>query len=122
MTQIQTILRSAVPALVMASMFAAAPARADDQNKRAMADFGTCSKPVYPADAIKQARTGKVTLGFLVAADGSIVEAKVKESSGHEDLDIAARDAIKLCKFHPAVKDGTPVQSWMQMQYVWTLK
>jgi hypothetical protein len=35
---------------------------------------------------------------------------------------LAAREAIALCQFKPAIKDGTPAQSSMQMKYVWTLK
>jgi TonB family protein len=123
MTLIQTILRSAAPALVMAAMFAAAPASAgDSMNKKAVVNFHSCSKPNYPAAAIKENRTGTVTLGFLVDADGAVLDAKVNNSSGHADLDVAARDAIKLCKFEAASKDGKPVKEWMQMQYVWTLK
>ena len=110
-----------LPALVMAAATAGAPAIAGT-HKGAVVDFKSCAKPQYPAEAIKANRTGKVTLAFEIGVDGKVVESKVENSSGHADLDEAARTAIGLCTFKPATQDGKPVQEWMKMQYVWTLK
>jgi bla regulator protein BlaR1 len=84
--------------------------------------FSSCDKPVYPAEAVAQQRVGTVTLAFLVAADGTVVDATVFKSSGHRDLDAAARDGIKVCKFSPAIRKGSAVQESTRVQYVWTLK
>ncbi|HEY0061232.1 MAG TPA: energy transducer TonB [Telluria sp.] len=92
------------------------------QDKKAVVNFASCAKPVYPAEAIKATREGTVTLKFLIGADGAVIDTGVEKSSGHPDLDEAARTAIKLCKFEPAIKKGKPVQEWLHMQYVWTLK
>jgi hypothetical protein len=31
------------------------------------------------------------------------------------------REGIARCRFKPATEDGKPVQSWTNMQYIWTL-
>jgi TonB family protein len=128
MHPIEQLIRATAPAIVMAAVFAAPPAGAAPHKKNdpkhigASADFKSCAKPVYPAEALKTRREGVVTLAFLVGADGSMVESKVEKSSGHADLDEAAHAALALCKFKPASQDGLPVREWTQVQYVWTLK
>ena len=61
-------------------------------------------------------------LGFLIAADGKVKSSKVEASSGHADLDQAARTAIEKCSFIAATKAGKPVESWLKMMYDWNLK
>ena len=87
----------------------------------AFADFKTCSKPVYPKDALRARHYGTVTLGFLIGKNGKVLDTRIDTSSGHIELDEAARDAIMLCRFKPAMKDGEAQEAWMRMQYVWTL-
>jgi bla regulator protein BlaR1 len=88
----------------------------------AVVNFASCAKPQYPKESLRNENTGTVTLGFKVDKDGRVEESRVKKSSGFAPLDEAAREGIALCQFHPATQGGTPVASWMQMQYVWTLK
>ena len=126
MNLIKQLLRAAVPGLFIAAVVAAAPASAAGQKKGtshrgAILDFGSCAKPVYPADAVKTGRTGTVTLGFLIDTDGTVAESKVEKTSGHTDLDEAARDAIKLCKFLPATEGSQHVKEWTKVRYDWTL-
>ncbi|MEO7495358.1 MAG: energy transducer TonB [Massilia sp.] len=87
----------------------------------ALADFKTCAKPVYPKDALRDRHVGTVTLGFLIGKNGMVLDTKIDKSSGHIELDEAARDAIMLCHFKPATKDGEAQEAWTKMQYVWTL-
>ena len=116
MTFINTTLTTAI----FATLCLATPVHAAGKTA-AVADFSSCAKPHYPAASLAAKHTGTVTLVFLVEADGSVLEAKVKKSSGHEALDVAARDAIKLCKFVPASKDGKNIKDSVHVQYVWTL-
>ncbi len=88
----------------------------------AVANFNSCRKPIWPAGAIAANRTGTVTLGFQVSATGKVIGSRVNRSSGHPDLDQAARTGIELCSFRPGIEHGKPAASWMQMQYVWTLE
>jgi protein TonB len=81
-----------------------------------------CARPVYPREAIRNEWTGKSTIAFLIAVDGSVKDSKIVKSSGHEILDEAAREALSLCQFKPATLDGKPKESWQPVQYVWTLE
>src|SRR5450830_548556 len=84
----------------------------------AVADFANCAKPEWPKAALRSELTGIVTLGFLIGADGSVLDAVIRESSGSDLLDDAARDGVRRCTFRPAFDGGKPTEAWMQMQYV----
>ena len=120
--------KAAIPMLGLAiacmSIYAEAVAADKTAGKRvkAVVDFNSCAKPVYPDASIKANEEGTVTLGFLVDADGKVADSNVKKSSGHPALDKAAQVGIEKCTFKPATVAGKPVKSWLQMQYVWTLK
>nr|WP_315249001.1 M56 family metallopeptidase [uncultured Duganella sp.] len=88
----------------------------------ALVDFRSCAKPVWPAGAIAAERTGMVQLAFQIDADGHVSNSKVDRSSGHSDLDEAARIGIGKCQFSPATRAGKPFATWQKMQYVWTLE
>jgi bla regulator protein blaR1 len=88
----------------------------------ARVEFSSCAKPVYPAEALATKREGTVVTKFLVDTDGVVKESRIGRSSGHRDLDAAAEQGIKQCKFVPAVRNGKPVKEWATVQYVWTLK
>jgi D-alanyl-D-alanine endopeptidase (penicillin-binding protein 7) len=92
---------------------------ADAADTIAVADMGSCNRPVYPAQALQRKAHGTVTLGFLVGADGSVRDTAVRRSSGDSSLDEAARAALAKCSFRPAMVNGAPVEKWTQVQYVW---
>lgn len=110
------------PALFAALAGCATQAQAVEVDIPAMADFKSCTKPMYPKAALAEKRVGKVTIAYHIGLDGKTTDSKVTESSGHADLDESARQAISKCRFTPAIKDGQPVASWQPVQYVWTLK
>lgn len=84
--------------------------------------FGSCpQKPVWPEAAQREKRQGAVVLVFDIDADNSVLEAKVKQSSGHADLDEAARAGLAKCRFKAATKHEIPVREWAQVTYKWTL-
>ncbi|HEY1148397.1 MAG TPA: TonB family protein [Pseudoduganella sp.] len=114
--------------LSLACVSAAAPAlaqadRAPDpaRQKAITADLNTCAKPVWPQESLRREETGRVTLGFLIGLDGTVLESKVLESSGHPLLDLAARDGLEKCRFTPPPQVGRTQPQWTKMQYVWTL-
>jgi D-alanyl-D-alanine endopeptidase (penicillin-binding protein 7) len=90
--------------------------------KPAMINFNTCAKPVWPDGAIAANRTGTVQLKFNVGKDGKVKDSSVTHTSGHADLDEAARVGISKCQFKPATKSGKPIDTKQQVQYVWTLE
>ncbi|MFC0250543.1 TonB family protein [Massilia consociata] len=120
--------KAAIPVLGLAAMSAAVFAHAGPAaklaapEKPAIANFETCERPHYPAESIKQHHTGTVTLGFLVAKNGTVKGSKVTKSSGHVALDEAAHTALTKCRFKPATTKGKPVEAWAAVQYVWTLE
>lgn len=88
---------------------------------RAMVDFKSCSKPAWSKPDLEAGHTGTVVLGFLISAEGEVLQSTVKKSSGYPGLDKAAESGISKCRFKPAKVNGKPVESWMQMMYVWQL-
>lgn len=121
---------AALPAFALAaaclSLYAQASARAPAMersmvDRHPIVDFRSCAKPNYPAADLAEAHTGTVTLGFQIAANGNVIDSGVWNSSGHQGLDLAAQDAIKKCRFVPAMANGKAIQSWAKVQYVWTL-
>lgn len=88
----------------------------------AVVDFNTCAKPEWPKQSLRLEEQGRVTLAFLIGVDGAVRDAKVVKSSGFPLLDIAASEGIAKCKFKAASVNGQPTETWMKMQYVWTLR
>jgi len=87
----------------------------------ALADANSCAKPDYPARAARNGETGTVALALLIGTNGRVSDAKVQKSSGSRELDRAALAALSLCKFKPAMNNGTPEAAWGRIAYVWTL-
>lgn len=59
-----------------------------------------------------QALEGRVLLRILVRADGGVARVEVERSSGIQILDQAAADAAWRWTFHPATRDGVPIEAW----------
>ncbi len=124
--------KAALPVLALAAMTLAACgsitpiAMAKDIAESAqvppVADFKTCSKPEWPVASLRKEEAGTVTLRFEIGENGQVLDSAVKKSSGHPDLDQAARFGIEKCHFTPGTIDGKPARMWMQMQYVWIPK
>ena len=80
-----------------------------------------CQLPKYPASAIRMEAEGVVDLEFLIDLDGRVADSRIANSSGHDLLDKAARDALSLCRFTPGTVDGKPERSWAHLRYRWRL-
>lgn len=99
---------------------APSPEHPEDAATPATYVFGSCvKKPAWPEAALREKREGAVELTFLVDADNSVLEARVKRSSGHPDLDEAARAALAKCTFKAATRRGIPVRGWVDVGYGW---
>ncbi len=83
-------------------------------------DAKSC-KAEYPKASLMNEEEGAVSLAFLVAADGSVVDSKIEKTSGFKTLDKAAVKGLSACKFKPGTKDGAPAQTWAKVDYVWKL-
>lgn len=71
-------------------------------------------QPQYPTELSAERIPGKATVAFVIAADGSIQEVKVVDST-HPAFAAAAIAAVKQWRCQPASKDGRPVAARMQV-------
>jgi bla regulator protein blaR1 len=99
----------------------AAAVRGSELSRRALLDFTSCRKPMYPRADLAAGHEGTVTVSFLVDTNGTVADARLLHSSGFRGLDMAAQTALHECRFSPALKDGRPVRAWAPVRYVWTL-
>lgn len=68
--------------------------------------------PAYPRIALQRQWSGIVLLQVLVDVDGRPLDVGIARSSGHRELDEAARQQVlKRWSFQPAIRDGAPVQA-----------
>ena len=68
--------------------------------------------PVYPRGALQRQLTGTVLLRVLVDVDGRPLDVSIARSSGHRELDEAARlQILQRWSFQPATREGAPVQA-----------
>jgi len=67
--------------------------------------------PAYPPELACFDKGGTVGLLLEISIDGSPVNIRVENSSGHPQLDQAALDAVKTWRFRPATRNGAPVQT-----------
>lgn len=115
------VLGLATTLLVGCAQTPVADSAADAVTTPPLAQFNSCAKPMYPAEALAKRLQGTVTLQFKVEADGSVQDSKVMKSSGDASLDEAARVAIAKCTFTPATVNGKPKAAWAPVQYVWSV-
>jgi protein TonB len=76
------------------------------------AGFRSGSLPGYPGGARRAGREGIVTVRVLVGTDGTPISVTVRVTSGHEDFDDAAVQAVKKWRFSPARRGKDPVASF----------
>lgn len=66
-------------------------------------------KPEYPLEARQEKWEGDVVCEVLISKRGKVLEASVVKSSGHDVLDAAALKAVRVARFAPAAKRGSPI-------------
>ena len=116
-----------LPAVLAGATFLPAHAdgvgRSDNSASKQIAiDLKSCDKPVWPRESLRNEETGAVVLEFLIGLDGSVLQSKVAQSSGHPMLDLAAQDGLAKCRFTPPSSVGRSEPTWTKMKYVWTLE
>ncbi len=55
---------------------------------------------------------GEVRLDVHVSADGTVLDVRLRQSSGSPLLDRTAIDTVRRWRFDPATVDGRPVAAW----------
>ena len=75
-------------------------------------EYARAPAPKYPRNAQRLGLTGTVMLQVLVGIDGQPLEVSVVQTSGHRELDEAARaQVLKRWSFRPATRDGIAIQA-----------
>ena len=76
------------------------------------ASYRSAPPPPYPASLRERRISGSVGLRICVSATGHPTSAEITASSGHPDLDSAARRwVLAHWTFHPATRNGSPLDS-----------
>lgn len=91
----------------------AAPAR--PRTSPAVPIIGTRITPEYPVEALRLGESGTVVLRVSVGADGTPGDIGYASRSGSRALDAAARDAVNQWRFEPALRDGEPIASVVEI-------
>lgn len=66
----------------------------------------------YPRAALRRRAEGTVVLHVLVDAEGRAQRIELSRSSGHRELDDAARAAVGRARFRPVLERGVAVPAW----------
>lgn len=66
----------------------------------------------YPPTSMSRREQGTVVLRVLVDADGRVQRIEIARSSGHSQLDTAARETVLRAHFRPVLRDGLAVPAW----------
>jgi len=78
--------------------------------------------PAYPALSRRLGEQGRVLLRVLVSADGNAAQVEIRESSGYQRLDKAARDTVQRWRFVPARQADQGVAAWVQVPISFSLR
>ena len=77
--------------------------------------------PEYPIFAQRKGLEGVVILAIEIREDGQVTSAYITSSSGHKSLDLAAFEAVRTWKYHPASENGLPKKSIITQRIVFKL-
>ncbi|MEW5837076.1 MAG: M56 family metallopeptidase [Pseudomonadota bacterium] len=87
--------------------------------------FNASAQPGYPAASISNQEQGTVVLNVLVNPDGSVkqVDYDPKASTTTSgNLIAAASEAAMRWRFHPALRDGQPIESYARVPVEFSLQ
>jgi periplasmic protein TonB len=79
-------------------------------------------KPRYPESARRQGFEGTTLLKIYVSDTGKVEDVLVERSAGHQDLDLAAMEAVKQWRFEPARRGKQSVAVWVMLPVRFALK
>jgi len=77
--------------------------------------------PEYPRMSQRRGEQGRVVVRVLISAEGRVVQASVRSSSGHERLDDAALKAVRTARFKPYTENGRAYQAMADIPFDFVL-
>ena len=93
-----------------------------DQSPIVGVQYAHVAKPEYPWRARRMGWEGTTLLRVLVDQQGHSKSVLISRSSGFDNLDSAAVKAVKGWRFNPARSGAGPVESWVKIPIVFSLK
>ena len=75
----------------------------------------------YPPEAVSKHHEGRVDVLVLVGAEGQVINAQLRRSSGFGELDMAALDAAKSWRYTASYQGMAPVPSYADVPVVFSL-
>jgi len=85
------------------------------------ADYLQNPKPVYPAMSKRLGEQGKTIVRVLIGTDGLPRQASIRQSSGYERLDEAARNAVMSWRYVPGKRNGVVEPMEFNVPINWVL-
>ena len=85
-------------------------------------DYLSNPAPVYPSESLRHGEQGTVLLRVHVSADGRALSVEIEKSSGFPRLDVSAMEAVQTWKFVPAKRGGEPIESWVDVPVIFSLR
>ena len=79
-------------------------------------------KMEYPDLAKKAGIEGRVIVKMEIDIDGAVMAAQILQSSGNQNLDEAALNLARRCRFKPARQHEKPVRVWVNMPFDYRLQ
>ena len=73
-------------------------------------------QPAYPDSAQLNGEQGDVLVGVSVGASGKPRRLRIDKSSGFNDLDNAAAEAVAQWRFIPAIESGETTSAWTSVK------
>lgn len=71
--------------------------------------------PEYPVAALRHGESGRVVLQVRIDENGLPIDIDVARRSGSRELDRAAIQAVREWRFKPAIQNGRPVSSVVEL-------
>ena len=85
------------------------------------ADYLNNPKPVYPAMSKRLGEQGRTIIRVLIGVDGLPKSASIRESSGYDRLDEAARTAVMSWRYVPGKRNGVVEPMEFNVPINWVL-
>jgi len=85
------------------------------------ADYLNNPKPPYPPMSKRLNEQGKVVVRTLIGVDGTAQQAEIKQSSGFDRLDEAARATALRWRYVPGRRAGVPEAMWFNVPFTFEL-
>ena len=83
--------------------------------------LGKRPSPVYPRASERRGEQGRVVVRVLISAQGTVLSATVRSSSGYTRLDDAAVTAARSARFKPYTENGIAYQAMADIPFDFVL-